>query len=80
MEDDAGQIAIVIHPDSDALLVMEWRQWSMPLVDLSAAGVDVTAILKISIGVSDPDNPQPGNIGIIYVDDIRVTKSGQGGN
>ena len=73
IEDDAGLIAPMIHPDPDAVLAEQWRQWSIPLADLIAAGIDVTAIQKISIGVGDLDNPQPGGIGIIYIDDVRVT-------
>jgi len=73
IEDGAGQIAAMIHPDTNAVLASEWRQWSIPLADLIADGIDVTAIRKISIGVGDLDNPLPGGIGIIYVDDIRVT-------
>ena len=75
IEDDAGQIGVIIHPDRDAVLAAEWRQWSIPLADLIAAGVDVTAIRKISIDIGDLDIPQPGGIGIIYVDDIRVINS-----
>ena len=73
IEDGAGQIAAMIHPDTNAVLASEWQQWSIPLADLIADGIDVTAIRKISIGVGDLDNPLPGGIGIIYVDDIRVT-------
>jgi len=75
IEDDAGQIGVIIHPDRDAVLAAEWRQWRIPLADLIAAGVDVTAIRKISIDIGDLDIPQPGGIGIIYVDDIRVINS-----
>ncbi len=75
IEDDAGQIAIMIYPNPDAVLATEWQQWSIPLADLITDGIDVTAIRKISIGIGDPDNPQPGNIGIIYIDDIRVIQS-----
>jgi len=73
ISDLAGLAAVVIHPDSDAVLTVEWQEWSIPLADLIAAGVDVTAIRKLNIGVGELDNPQPGGIGIIYVDDIRIT-------
>ena len=75
IEDDAGRIAPMIHPDPDALLTMQWQKWGIPLVDLIAEGVDVTTIRKLHIGIGDIDNLQPGGIGIIYVDDIRVIKS-----
>jgi hypothetical protein len=80
IEDDTGQIAIINHPNPDAVLTEQWQQWSIPLADLTADGVDVTAIRKISIGVGDPDNLQPGGIGIIYIDDIRVIQSMPDGN
>jgi len=80
IEDNTSQVTHLIHPNPDAVLATEWQQWSIPLADLIADGVDVTAIRKLNIGVGDPDNPQPGGIGIIYVDDIRVIKSEQGDN
>jgi internalin A len=80
IEDDAGLIAPIIHPDPDVVLATEWQQWSIPLADLIAAGVDVTAIRKLHIGVGDLDNPQSSGIGIIYVDDIRVIQSKPDGN
>ena len=75
IEDDAGQFSFINHPNLDAVLSEQWQQWSIPLVDLMADGIDVTAIRKVHIGVGDLDNPQPGGIGIIYVDDIRVIQS-----
>jgi hypothetical protein len=80
IEDDAGKVASLIHPYPDAVLAAEWRQWSIPLADLITDGIDVTAIRKISIGIGDPANPQPGGIGIIYIDDIRVIKAKPDGN
>ena len=80
IEDDAGRIAAVTNPNPDAVLTEQWQKWSIPLVNLIADNMDVTAIVKISIRIGDLDDPQPGGIGIIYVDDIRVTKSKPGGN
>jgi len=80
IEDDAGQITVINHPDPDAVLTEQWQQWSIPLTDLITDGLDVTAIRKISIGIGYPENPQPGGAGIIYVDDIRVIQPNQGGN
>jgi internalin A len=72
IEDDDGQIAVMTNPDPNAVFTEQWQQWSIPLADLIADGLDVTVIQKLSIGVGDPDNPQPDGIGIIYIDDIRV--------
>ena len=70
----------MIHPNPDALLAEQWQQWSIPLEDLTAKGVDVAAIRKLHIGIGDADNPQSGGIGIIYVDNIRVIQSMPNGN
>ena len=74
LEDDGGHAATMVHPDPDSVLTGAWLDWNIPLADLIAAGVDVTAITKMDIGVGSRDNPQPGGTGLIYVDDIRVIK------
>jgi len=74
IEDSAGQIAVVVHPDPNAVLATEWQKWHIPLGDVRAAGVDVTAVKKMVIGVGDRKNPKPGGTGRIYIDDIRLTK------
>ena len=74
IEDSAGRIAVVVHPDADAVLATEWQKWHIALADVRAAGVDVAAVNKMVIGVGDRQNPQPGGTGRIYIDDIRLTK------
>ena len=80
IEDDAGLFAVINHPNPDAALATEWQQWSIPLAEIISTGVDVTTIRTLNIGVGDLNNPQPGGIGIIYVDDIRVIQSKPDGN
>jgi hypothetical protein len=74
IQDSAGQIAVVAHPDAGAVFVTEWQQWDIAFSDLQATGVDVASVKKMYIGVGDRDNPQPGGTGRIYIDDIRLTK------
>jgi hypothetical protein len=74
IEDGEGCIAIVVHPDRDAVLAPKWSKWHISLADLEAQGVDVAMVKKIYIGVGDRRNPQPGGIGRIYIDDILITK------
>jgi hypothetical protein len=74
IEDSAGQIAAVAHPDAAAVLATEWQRWDIGLTDLQVQGVDVTSVKKMYIGVGDRENPQPGGTGRIYIDDIMVTK------
>jgi hypothetical protein len=72
--DDAGRIAVVVHPDAETVLATEWRKWHIALSEVQAAGVDVAAVQKMVIGVGDRQNPKPGGAGRIYIDDIRLTK------
>jgi len=74
IEDSAGQVAMVTDPDANAVLATEWQRWHIPLADLRAAGVDVASVRKMTIGIGDRDDPQPGGAGLIYIDDIWITK------
>jgi len=73
IEDSAGQIVAVGHPNAGAVLATEWQEWHIALADLQADGVDVAAVEKMSIGIGDRDDPQLGGTGRIYIDDIRLT-------
>jgi hypothetical protein len=74
VEDSAGTVGTVIHPDPEAVLLDTWQEWNVAMTDVTAAGVDPTAITALSIGVGDPINPQPGGVGRIYIDEIRLHK------
>ena len=74
IQDSAGRIAVVAHPDPNAVLATQWQKWDVPLADVRAVGVDASAVKKMVIGVGDRNSPQPGGTGKIYIDDIRLTK------
>jgi hypothetical protein len=74
IEDGAGRMATVVHPDANAVLATEWQKWHIPLAGARAAGVNLAAVNKLVIGVGDRQNPKPGGTGRIYIDDIRLTK------
>ena len=72
VEDAAGNVAVVTHDDPDAALVASWQAWSIPLKALADAGVNLTAVKTMYIGLGDRENASSGGAGIIYVDDIAV--------
>jgi len=74
LEDAAGILATVVHPDPAAVNIAGWTQWRIPLSEFAAAGVDVRMVARMYLGVGDRDNPQPGDTGRIYIDDIHVIK------
>ena len=76
VQDSAGRVAVVTHPDPDAVLVDTWQQWAIPTADLSAASVNLAAVTKMYIGVGDRNNPAPNGGGLIFIDDIGVGHPG----
>jgi hypothetical protein len=72
VEDSAGKRATVVDPDAAAVNATTWTEWKIPLTDL--AGINLTKVKKLTIGVGDPANPAPDGYGRVYIDDIRVIK------
>ena len=72
LEDNAGNSAVVKHPDPNATTIGSWTQWNIPLAEFT--GVNLQAIEKMSIGVGDRTNTQPGGAGDLYIDDIRLNR------
>ncbi|UCD52023.1 MAG: discoidin domain-containing protein [Phycisphaerales bacterium] len=70
LEGSAGQIAVVVHPDPNAVLTPAWIEWKIPLADF--VGVNPTAVTKIYIGIGNRNDPQSGGEGRIHVDDIQL--------
>jgi len=75
VEDSAGHVGTATCPDAAALTSATWSQWKIPLTDFSAASVKVTAIKKMYIGVGNRNAPTPGGHGMVFIDDIWVTKA-----
>jgi regulation of enolase protein 1 (concanavalin A-like superfamily) len=71
LQDSAGNSAVVTNPDPAATTVSVYTQWSIPLTDF--ANVNLQAVTKMSIGVGDRANTQPGSAGDLYIDDIGLS-------
>jgi hypothetical protein len=72
LEDSAGKLAVVTHPDPAAVTTATWTEWKVPLS--SFTGVNATKVKKLYLGVGDRKNPVADGAGRLYLDDIRVTK------
>ena len=73
VEDTAGRVAVVPHPDAAVTAVTGWTEWKIPLADLTDAGVTANAVKKMTIGVGNRAAPTPDGAGVVFIDDIRVT-------
>jgi hypothetical protein len=74
LHDIKGRYKAVTHPDSNVLLTTRWQVWHIPLATFTAAGVDPTAVKRMDIGIGGRENLKPGGAGMIYIDDIMLTK------
>ena len=72
VQDSAGKVKVISHPDPAATTLATWQQWRIPLADLSAGGVKMTAVKKLYIGVGDRSSPKADGAGLVYIDDIGV--------
>jgi len=70
VEDKAGKNKTVVHPNAAATTLAAWTEWRVPLSDLSAGGVNLAAVKKITIGVGDKASPKAGGAGMLFIDDI----------
>ena len=74
VEDAGGTTATVVHPLTYAVQTKYWRRWDIDLVEFSNAGVDLTAIAKLTIGLGDGTGSvqTKDDLDTIYIDHIRV--------
>jgi regulation of enolase protein 1 (concanavalin A-like superfamily) len=70
VQDSAGKIQVVSHPDPAATTIASWQEWRIALSDFS--GVNLAAVKKLSIGVGNRAGPKADGTGMVYLDDILV--------
>ncbi|MHC4703405.1 MAG: PA14 domain-containing protein, partial [Planctomycetota bacterium] len=64
--------AVVYHPDASATQITGWNEWVIDLTEF--AGVDLTNVGSITIGIGTRNAPAAGDVGTMYFDDIRLVK------
>jgi len=69
LEDASGKTATVSHPaGAGAVFLAGWNEWTIPYSAL--AGVNLSRIEAMTIGVGNRTSPAAGGSGIVYIDDI----------
>jgi hypothetical protein len=72
LQDSLGTRKDVPHQNSGAVLVGSWQEFNIDLQEFANAGVNLTSIKKVYIGVGNRLAPQMGGTGTLYFDDIRL--------
>jgi hypothetical protein len=72
LQDSAGKVHVVNYPDLNAVLSTAWQEWNIDLQQFRNAGLNLTSIKKMYLGLGNRTTPQAGGTGYLYVDDIRL--------
>jgi hypothetical protein len=64
--------AVVYHGDASATQITGWDEWIIDLTEF--AGVDLTNVNTITIGIGTKGSPAAGGTGTMYFDDIRLVR------
>ncbi len=72
LEDASRQAGVVLHPEPAVITTAKWTEWRIPLD--SFAEVNVAKVKKMCIGVGNPEDPVPGGLGTLYIDDIYLVR------
>jgi len=75
VEDSTGKRRAVEHLDPNAVLADTWQEWNIDLKEFGNAGVDLTSVKKVYIGVGNREAPKTGGTGSLYIDDIRLYRA-----
>jgi hypothetical protein len=62
------------YDDPNATTINDWTEWQIPLQRFVDMGVNLTSISSFSIGFGNKANPQAGESGTIFIDDIRLNR------
>jgi hypothetical protein len=62
----------VVHPNAAAAAATQWTQWKIALS--SFTGVNAAKIKTLTIGLGDRSSPKKGGAGLLYIDDIWITR------
>ncbi|MDI6449625.1 discoidin domain-containing protein [Anaerobaca lacustris] len=68
LEDATGKSAVVTHPDANIVGRSGWNEWQISLSEF--AGVNLSRVSTIAIGVGSRTNPVAGGTGMVFIDDI----------
>ncbi|MGE5294567.1 MAG: LamG-like jellyroll fold domain-containing protein [Solirubrobacterales bacterium] len=68
--DSSGASATAVNSDAVATVRSTWQEWTIPYSSL--AGVNLSRVKTMSIGVGKRTAPTAGGTGIVYIDDIAL--------
>ena len=74
LTDAANKSGMVTYADTAIVTAPQWTEWKLALAEFGTAGVNLGKVKKITLGVGDKAAPAAGGTGLIFIDDIELTK------
>jgi hypothetical protein len=76
LKDGLGNVASISYSgDLSEMTEAWWHKWAIELKEFENAGVDLTNVTTIYLGVGNRVAPQAGGSGVLFFDDIRLLPS-----
>ena len=72
VQDSLGTRKDIPHENISAVMLNSWHEWNIDLQEFANAGVNLTSVKKLILGVGNRLSPQTGGTGTLYFDDIRL--------
>ncbi len=72
--DGSNKTVKVTHDNAELTQAGTWQQWDIPLSTLNNAGLDLTDVKTMAVGVGDGSSSANGT-GIVLIDEVRLTRS-----
>jgi hypothetical protein len=72
VQDSAGKSKMIAYPDPAATNLATWQPWRIGLSNFSSAGVKMSGVKKLILGVGDRAGPKPDGAGLVFLDDITI--------
>ncbi len=77
VKDSAGKSKTIANANAAGSATTTWQEWTIPLSEFTSAGVKMTAVKSIVIGVGNRTSPTAGGTGKVYIDDISYGLAAQ---
>jgi hypothetical protein len=72
VKDSLGRTKVVTYTNPDAAMSNNWQEWNIDMKDFISAGVNLSSVKTMYIGLGNRVSPKAGGTGTIYIDDIRL--------
>ncbi|MCP4607775.1 MAG: hypothetical protein GY845_03520 [Planctomycetes bacterium] len=66
--------ALVTNDNLNAAQESAWTEWSIDLQAFANQGVNLTNVTSITLGLGNRNNPMAGGAGMMFFDDIRLSR------